>query len=69
MSRLWLTAGLIYIVIAIGIFLDQLLRVTSRWQWDEALHHEAFVMATVWVGAAYLTVATVEYIVRRRKAK
>jgi hypothetical protein len=62
-------AGLIYILVAIGIFLDHFLRFEAMWNWEEALHHETFFIATIWVGAAYLTVATVEYTIRRRKTK
>ena len=67
MPRLWLISGLIYIVIALIIYLDQSLRLTGMWQWDQVLHHEAFVMATVWVGAAYFTVALVESTSKRKK--
>ena len=66
MPGLWLLAGLIYMLAGIGIYLDHTLRFSQQWNWDEFLHHEAFFVMTVWVGAAYLTVALVEYT-RRKK--
>jgi hypothetical protein len=69
MPRLWLVFGLVYVLVAILIFLDHLLRFEAMWHWDEALHHEAFFIATIWVAAAYLFVALVEHIRGRRKVR
>jgi hypothetical protein len=67
MSRLWLVFGLIYLLIAALIFLHHSLSLNAVWQWEEALHHEAFFIATVWVSSAYLFVAFVEYLKKRKK--
>ena len=61
MPKLWLILGLIYIVVAIVIFLNHFISLSAMWHWDEFLHHESFVVMTLWVGLAYLSVATTEY--------
>ncbi len=60
--RLWLMFGLIYILVAIALFLDHFLRFNAMWHWEEAMHHEAFFVSAVWVSSAYLFVAIVERI-------
>jgi hypothetical protein len=62
MPKLWLVFGLAYILAAVLIVLDHFLRFNTAWRWDEALHHEAFFIATIWVAAAYLFVSLVEHI-------
>ena len=69
MPKLWLIFGLIYILVAVLIFLHHFLSFDAVWQWEEALHHEAFFIATIWVSSAYLFVALVEYFKKRRRGK
>ena len=66
MPKLWLVFGLSYVVISTVIFLDQFLRYEAMWNWDEALHHECFIIATIWVASAYLFVALVERVRGKR---
>jgi hypothetical protein len=67
MPRLWLIFGLVYVLIAVGIFFHHFLSFPAMWQWEEVLHHETFFIGTVWVATAYLFVAIVELIVARKK--
>jgi hypothetical protein len=69
MPKLWLFFGLAYIVGAIIIFLDHFLSYDAMWHWDEAFHHEAFFIATIWVASAYLFVAMVEHIRAKRRER
>ncbi len=69
MPRLWLIFGLVYILVAVLIFLHHFLSFNAIWYREEALHHESFFIATVWVSSAYLFVALVEHFKKRRKGK
>ena len=69
MPRLWLIFGLVYVLVAVLIFLHHFLSFNAMWHWEDALHHEAFFIATIWVAAAYLFVALVEHFKKRRKGK
>ncbi len=67
MPRLWLIFGLAYILVAVLIFLHHYLSYNAMWHWEEALHHEAFFIATIWVVVVYLFVAGVEYLRKKNK--
>lgn len=69
MPRLWLIFGLVCILVAVLIFLHHFLSFNTMGHWEEALHHEAFFIATVWVSSAYLFVAFVEHFKKRRRGK
>lgn len=67
MPKLWLIFGLVYVLAAALIFLHHFLNFKAAWHWEEALHHESFFIATIWVAAAYLFVAGIEYLRNKRK--
>ena len=67
MPRLWLIFGLVYVLVAILIFLHHFLSFNAMWHWEEALHHEAFFIATIWVATAYLFVALVEHLRNKKE--
>ena len=69
MLRLWFIFGSVYIFVAALIFLHHFLSFNAMWHWEEAMHHEAFFIATIWVAAAYLFVALVERIAARNKKR
>lgn len=69
MPKLWLIFGLVYMLVAGLIFLHHFLNFNAMWHWEEALHHEAFFIATVWVASAYLFVALVEHFKKSRRGK
>ena len=68
MPRLWLIFGLAYILISALIFLHHFMSFDGMWRWEEALHHEAFFIATMWAASVYLFVAGVEHF-RNRKSR
>ena len=71
MSKLWLSLGLIDLVVAIGIFIDQRVRFGIWWEWEDFLHHEVYIGIFVCAALILLKVALVERIrnlKRRQKA-
>ena len=62
MKKLWLYLGLINLLIAIGIFFDQVLRFGVWWEWDEFLHHETFIGIFLYAALVFLTVSLVKNI-------
>jgi len=69
MPRLWSIFGFAYILIAIFIYFHHFLSYNVMWHWEEALHHEAFFIATIWVASAYLFVAIVECLRNRKRRR
>jgi hypothetical protein len=68
MTKLWLSLGLINLLAATAIFLDQLLRFNVWWELDEFFHHETFIGICFYAAIILLIVALVEHIrnLRRR---
>jgi uncharacterized membrane protein len=62
MTKLWLSLGLINLVAAAAIFIDQILRFNVWWEWEEFFHHETFVGICSYAALILLIVALVEYI-------
>ena len=62
MIKLWLSLGLINLLIAVGIYFDQVLRFGVWWEWDEFFHHETFVAIFFYATLIFLTVALVKHI-------
>jgi len=69
MTKLWLSLGLINLLAAAGIFIDQILRFNIWWEWDELYHHEPFILIFFYAALILLIVALVEHIrnLRRRR--
>ena len=62
MTKLWLSLGLINLLAAAGIFIDQILRFNIWWEWDELYHHEPIIGICSYAALILLIVALVEYI-------
>ena len=62
MTKLWLSLGLVNLLAAAGIFIDQILRFSIWWEWDELYHHEPFILTCFYAALILLIVALVEYI-------
>jgi hypothetical protein len=39
MTKLWLSLGLIDLIVVIGIVVDQKVRFGLWWEWEDFLHH------------------------------
>jgi len=61
MTRLWLTLGLINLLAAIGVFINQILRFNVWWERDEFLHHETFIVTLFYAGIILLIVTLVDH--------
>jgi hypothetical protein len=49
------------ILIAIGIFVDQRLRFSVWWEWEEFIHHEIFIGIFFYATFIFLTAALVQH--------
>ena len=61
MSKLWLSLGLISLLAAIGIILDQGLRFGVWWEWEDFLHHENFSGIFICIALILVMVSLVEH--------
>ena len=70
MVKLWLSLGLIDFLVAIGIFVDQRLRFSIWWEWEDFFHHETYIGIFLYATLVFLAVALVEHIrnLRRRRS-
>jgi len=68
-TKLWLSLGLINLLVAVGIYVDQILRFGIWWEWDEFSHHETFIGIFFYATLIFLTVASVEHIRNRKKGR
>ena len=62
MIKLCLSLGLINLLAAVCIYVDQGLRFGVWWEWDEFFHHETFVGIFFYAALIFLTVVLVERI-------
>ncbi len=62
MIKLWLSLGLINLLIAVGIYFDQVLRFDVWWEWEDFFHHETFIGIFLYATLIFLTVALVKHI-------
>ena len=69
MTKLWMSLGLVNLLVAAGIFINQILRYNIWWEWEEIYHHEPFILMCFYAALILLIVALVEYIrnLRRRR--
>ncbi len=69
MTKLWLSLGLIDLLVASGIYLDQRLRLSARWNWEQFFHHETFIGIFFYATLIFLTVALVEHVRNLKKRR
>ena len=69
MTKLWLSLGLIDLLIVVGIYLDQRLRFGVWWEWENFFHHETFIGIFFYASLIFLTVALVEHIRKPKGGK
>lgn len=62
MTKLWLSLGLIDLLIVVGVYVDQRLRFRVWWEWENFFHHETFIGIFFYASLIFLTVALVEHI-------
>ncbi len=62
MTKLWLSLGLINLIVSVAILFDQKLRFNVWWEWNEFLHHEVFIGIFSYAAFVLIIVALVEYI-------
>jgi hypothetical protein len=69
MTKLWLILGLVNLLAAAAIFIDQVVRFNVWWEWDELFHHEPFFAICFYAALILFIVALVEYIrnLKRRR--
>ena len=60
MVKLWLSKGILSLLIALGILIDQGLRYGVWWEWEDFLHHETFISIFFYASIVLMTVALVE---------
>jgi hypothetical protein len=68
MIKIWLGLGIAALLLALAIFLDQVLRAQHAWCWDGIWNHESLIGIAGSAGIALLVVTAVEYT-RHRKGK
>ena len=61
MKKLWLSLGLINLMAAAGVFIEQVVRYGIWWEWGEFIHHETFIGLFLYAGIFLLTVALVNH--------
>jgi len=61
MIKLWLSLGLINLLIAVVIYIDQVLRFGVWWEWDEFFHHEAFIGIFLYATLILFTMALIKH--------
>ena len=62
MTKTWVTLGLIFVLIAIAIYLDQWLRLEAHWKWDDFFHHECWIGMVGFAAIMLFIVAIIERI-------
>lgn len=62
MVKTWFTLGLIFVLIAIAIYLDQWLRLEAHWKWDDFFHHECWIGMVGFAAIMLFIVAIIERI-------
>ena len=69
MTKLWLYLGLVHLLVAVGIFVDQRVRFSIWWESEEFFHHETFIGLFFYTTLILLIVALVEHFrnVHRKK--
>ena len=70
MTKLWLSLGIIDLLVVVGIVVDQKVRFGIWWEWEDFLHHEVYVGIFFYAALIFLIVALVEHrrnLKRRRK--
>ena len=65
MKKLLFYLGLIHLLAAIGIFVDQVVRFGIWWEWEDIFHHETYIILLLYATLIFLIVALVEYIRNR----
>ena len=69
MTKLWISLGLINLIAAAVIFVDQILRFNVWWEWHELFHHETFTVMLLYAAIFLLIVALVEHVRNTRRAR
>jgi hypothetical protein len=60
MSKLWLSLGIISLLGTAAIVLDQGLRFSVWWEWEDFIHHETFSGILLCIALVFIIVALVE---------
>ncbi len=62
MTKLWLSLGLIDLLVVVGIVVDQKVRFGIWWEWEDFLHHETYAGIFFYAALIFLIVALVEHM-------
>jgi uncharacterized membrane protein len=69
MTKLWLSLGIIDLLVVVGIVVDQKVRFGIWWEWEDFLHHEVYVGIFFYASVIFLIVALIEHRKLKRSRK
>ena len=67
MRKRRLMLGLISLIVAVGLYFDQELRLGASWSWEQFLHHETFISIAGSIGIVLVLVAVFDWTTKKQR--